>query len=187
MRTITKQELDISDEELLWDHSPEQYELILDENPDMQLQSMLTPHTIRSEDSDDLTLSSHDEVFVLNTPPSQPRSKLRRRNAMRKKKHATEPRITRQSLQHESATRSQPTSPSGIDLMQCQNLEARLHPRHPISHETVNLQRVQNLERAFETIHDGPRRSRRNQPRIDYLQLHTGKPRADAGGEEETR
>ena len=172
-KTSIKKETDTEDLELQWDHTPEQYEL---ESTDMDnFEHLLLPRPIFNEENlqDQETLSSDDDVFMPNTPPERRSTKLTRRNAIRRKKNNTEPRVTRQRLS--TLTRnsnSQPTSPTAIQLNRCQNLDAYLRPRHPIVNEVVSLQHVQNLHNVLQP--NVPRRSSRNRIRVDYARLHHG-------------
>ena len=166
-------------EQLQWDHSPEQYALLEDidsENDSDVLQ--LKPKRLFSEQTDSIESSSHEEVFMRKSPvvPSNP--KLKRRNAIRIKKNTTEPRVTRGSLRlndEERNARSQPNSPTPEDLHRCQNLEARLHHRRPLVANAVNLEQAQDLTHALEDLSATTNRwNLRRRPKVDYLKLHLG-------------
>ena len=130
------------------------------------------------------SISSEDEVFMRDTPSLPTNVKLQRRNAIRRNKNASEPRVTRQKLLNLNTkeTRSQPTTPRRINLQHCQNLEEHLRPRHPITNEVVNLDQVQNLHNVLPSM---TRRSLRKLPRIDYARLHRGQELDDAEEQEE--
>ena len=114
---------------------------------DRYLESLCTPQPLFQDSDTQESASSHEDVFLANTPPLKKRNlKLKRRNAIRRKNHTTEPRITRRSLRLNHDVMSVPTNPSEVHLDERQNLEAVLRPRNPITHDVVNLQQVQNLK-----------------------------------------
>ena len=186
-------EIDEENIEPEWDHSPEQYELQEEnnENDDVELH----PRRLFDDEAEDenngvqpsTEETSDEEVFervVFHTPLSTP--KLQRRNAMRRKKADSVPRITRNMLQSGSyrVSISEPTTPSVINLNERQNLERILVPNHPLVPEQVVLAPVvQNLNAALENIaiETNKRRSRRAAVRLDYKKLNEegGRPRKE--------
>ena len=154
---------------------------------DRYLESLCTPQPLFQDSDTQESASSHEDVFLANTPPLQKRNlKLKRRNAIRRKNHTTEPRITRRSLRLNQGVMSVPTNPSEVHLDERQNLEAVLRPRNPITHDVVNLQQVQNLQDVLVSP-TRTRRSQRNQHKIDYYQLHHGTLGEDSRGRKRTR
>ena len=185
--TYPKEEIVFDDSDLAWDHTPEQYQLEVNLEEDQYLESLCTPQPLFQDSDTQESASSHEDVFLANTPPPEKRNlKLQRRNAIRRKNHATEPRITRRSLRLDQGTMSAPTTPSEVNLDERQNLEAVLRPRHPIINDVVNLQQVQNLQDVLESP-TRPRRSQRNRHRIDYYQLHNGTLEEDSRRRKRTR
>ena len=176
-----------SNEELSWDHSPEQYQL--EDQTKRRLDAILTPTPLFSDSSEDnlSATSSHDDVFMQNTPTRRKNNKLTRRNAIRLKNMQSEPRITRRSLRNQQGFLSQPSSPTAVDLHQRQNLDLYLRPRYPLAHDLVDLNHVQNLQHVLPVESTIPRRSERTRPRVDYATLHTGERRRNVRGRGEMR
>ena len=153
----SKVEDDSEDIDALWDHSPEQYQLATSTDDISEaFQDLMLPKPIFHNESahSQNSISSEDEVFMRDTPSLPTNVKLQRRNAIRRNKNATEPRVTRQKLLNLNTkeTRSQPTTPRRINLQHCQNLEEHLRPRHPITNEVVNLDQVQNLHNVLPSM-----------------------------------
>ena len=173
-----QRESESSNDELSWDDSPQQYELaipISEEDP--ELADILRPKPLFMEPrTDSPSSSSHDEVFMEQSPIPPKNPRLKRRNAMRKKKTMTEPRITRRqlSLRSQHRSRSENASPTREveELHRCQNLNNVLQPKRPIVPEAVNLLQSQNLSEVIPS--DAPRRRLRDRPKVDYLKLHLG-------------
>ena len=173
-----QRESESSNDELSWDDSPQQYELaipISEEDP--ELADILRPKPLFMEPrTDSPSSSSHDEVFMEQSPITPKNPRLKRRNAMRKKKTMTEPRITRRqlSLRSQHRSRSENASPTREveELHRCQNLNNVLQPKRPIVPEAVNLLQSQNLSEVIPS--DAPRRRLRVRPKVDYLKLHLG-------------
>ena len=115
-----KLENELENAELAWDLSPEQYQLaILNHSDDETFEDLMLPKPIfLNEDvNSENSLSTDDEVFMQNTPPLPTHVKLQRRNAIRRKKNATEPRVTRQTLINPNTrkqTRNQPLQVESI-------------------------------------------------------------------------
>ena len=169
------------DEQQEWDYSPEQFQLLGDNEV---LDNALAPRILFEDDDSELTEDpSDDEVFERNefqTPPTTP--KLSRSNAIRRRKpiiHSnSEPRVTRNMLQSGNyrVSVSNPTSPSKVILNERQNLENILVPNRPLLPELVNLEPiVQNLDQALDNVNinnepDTRRRSARTE-RVDYYKM----------------
>ena len=171
-------ESESSNDELSWDDSPQQYELeipIYEEDP--VLADMLRPKPLFMQPcTDSPSSSSHEEVFMEQSPTPPKYPKLKRRNAMRKKKTMTEPRITRRqiSLRSQHRSKSENASPTREveELHRCQNLNNVLQPKRPIVPEAVNLLQSQNLSKVLP--YDASRRRLRDRPKVDYLKFHLG-------------
>ena len=139
--------------EMHWDHSPEQYALLDIPNDDINIDDMLRPIPTFQNLDDSMSGSSHEEVFMVNSPTLPTTPKLRRRNAIRYK-NRTEPRITRSSLSRsiQTGSQSQPTTPARVNMDRCQNLEDQLRIIKPLAPEAVDLQQVQDLTYALPDV-----------------------------------
>ena len=180
--TLDHDTFQYEENQLRWDHSPEQYQLINQDTTDDELQVLLRPQPIFQTNSDNSESSSHDEVFMERSPTRCKNTKLKRQNAIRIKKNMTEPRITRSSWKRinnnfNRNSRSQTNTPNRDNLQRCQNLENKIPLRKPLVPEAVHMDQVQDLEYVLpieETPDNSRRGTLRRRPKVDYLKLHLG-------------
>ena len=174
----TDRDFHYENEELSWDHSPEQYAFANDTLKEEQnIDEILRPKPIFLDQSSSISSSSHEDVFMKKSPVAPKNPKLKRKNAIRIKKNVTEPRVTRRSLTVgiENTSRSQGNSPPDLNLDVCQNLSPILRPRHPVASNAVVLDQVQNLSNVLQATPPGPsRRTLRSKAKVDYYRLHHG-------------
>ena len=127
-------------ENLLWDSSPEQYELVSAENDD--LEGALTPRKLfPSSEGSNITLtslSSDDEVFTGEVLMKR-NSKLRRNNAFRKKENDKPTQQSGDDLTDAENTRRIPKTPDEVHLQEVQLLHHVLPAHTPIVPEAVHL------------------------------------------------
>ena len=179
---VNIQDAEDSENELEWDDSPEQINLQI--NVEENLQNLLQPRRLFSEDDDDDEVFSNYQTPASTPSPPSPRKQttrnnatrvggLVRQNAFRKKKkpvqlNTSEPRITRSMSRAKPNSSSAPTSPSEVLLNRSQNLQNILKPTAPLVPESILMgPRVQVIPPA-------PRRSSRNvdKEKPDYSHLH---------------
>ena len=173
---------DISEPEIEWDDSVEQIQL---------LEQITTSPT--QEDGNLAIAIQERNLFippaVEKTPPSLKVKRLRRRNAMRRKRRTVILEAHRQevddSFTAEPEVRnaiSQPSSPSQVIGNEVANFEILLNPRIPLHPDMVQLANVQHLEHVLPQTSQ-PRERRRSArlqaqmndqegSRINYQEFH---------------
>jgi len=127
-------------ENLDWDNSPEQYELLSAESDD--LQAALMPRKLfSSSENSNITLtslSSDDEVFTGEVLMKR-NSKLRRNNAFRKKENEKPTQQSDGDQTDAENTRRVPKNPDEVHLQEVQLLHHVLPAHTPIVPEAVHL------------------------------------------------
>ena len=147
--------LSASEVEYEWDDSPEQFELIntnhqMVETTEEETDEVLMPRQLFSYDSDKDSNNSHRTEGIV-------RPRLQRSNAMRRKRlvigHSIPKRRygRRRSSDNDRQIRSQPTTPTDVQVDVVQNLNFILQPNNPIVPEAVQMDAtVQRYERALQ-------------------------------------